>query len=131
MKYEVRWSSPTQGTRSTVVDALTLSTAQEQVESMYANIKGFNVIYVTPVFDKKEQPEVSESYSSSSSYESSDVDQNSSFSDVIGGASIFAGAVIFLFGLFYLPAGIIAMVVGGAVGFFGMKLAFLMSDKGW
>jgi hypothetical protein len=131
MKYKVAWSSPRQGIQSTTVDALNTFAAQEQVESMYAHIEGFRFISVSPVFEKKEQPEQQQSYSSVSSNSSSSGGDGDDFSTIIGGAAIFAGVIVALFGLFTLPAGIIAMVLGGLIGWLGMKLAFWLSDRGW
>jgi hypothetical protein len=132
MKYKVDWSSPRQGIRSTVVDALGPMQAQEQVESMYAHIEGFRFISTSPVFEKKEQPEQQQSYSSGSS--NSDVSSGGDvddFSTMIGAGSFFIAAIAILFGLFTLPTGIGAMLVGGAIGWFGWKLACWLSDKGW
>jgi hypothetical protein len=131
MKYKVAWSSPRQGIQSTTVDAINVFAAQEQVESMYAHIDGFRLISTSPVFDKKEQPEQQQSYSSTPSNSSSSGGDGDDFSTMIGSAAIFAGVIIALFGLFTLPTGIIAMVLGGLVGWLGMKLAFWLSDKGW
>jgi len=109
MKYKVDWTSPTQGVRSTTVDALTLNTAREQVESMYRDLKGFKVVCISPVFEKKEYEEP-ETYSTSSQSD---------------------GAFIALIGLFSLPSGIIALVIGGLIGWGGMQLGFWISDRGW
>ncbi len=128
MKYKVAWSSPRQGIQSTTVDAINVFAAQEQVESMYAHIDGFRLISTSPVFEKKERSEPEQSYTPESSSSGGDGDD---FSTMIGSAAIFAGVIIALFGLFTLPTGIIAMVLGGLVGWLGMKLAFWLSDKGW
>jgi hypothetical protein len=50
---------------------------------------------------------------------------------MIGGGAFALGGFIILFGLFTLPSGIGAMLVGGAIGWFGWKLACWLSDKGW
>lgn len=126
MKYKVAWSSPTQGIKSTTVDAINISAAQEQVESMYANIDGFSLISTSPVFDREEYSEPSDSGQSYSESGGGD-----SLSTVIGGGAIFIGAVIVFAGFFFLPAGILAMIVGGLVGWLGMKLGFWLSDRGW
>jgi hypothetical protein len=131
MKYKVVWNSPRQGIQSTTVDALGPMQAEEQVESMYAHIDGFRINHVTPVFEKQERSEPQQSYSSSSSSESSGGGSDDDFSTMIGGGALAAGFFIALFGLFTLPTGIIAMVIGGAVGWIGWKVACWLSDRGW
>ena len=130
MKYNVSWNSPRQGIRSTTVDALGPMQAQEQVESMYAHIDGFRINHVAPVFEKKEYSEPKQSYSSESSYsESSSSDDD--FSVMIGGGAFALGGFIILFGLFTLPSGIGAMLLGGAIGWLGWKVSCWLSDRGW
>jgi len=129
MKYKVSWNSPRQGIQSTEVDALGPMQAQEQVESMYAGVDGFRINHVTPVFDKKEYSEPSQSRSSQSSDDGGiDFDSVSEFVATVG---IMGGILVALFGLFTLPAGIIAMVIGGGIGWLGWKLGCWMQDKGW
>lgn len=127
MKFKINWNSPVQGSQSTTVDAINTFAAREQFNSMYGNIKGLNIISIGPVFEKEEYSEPEESYSSESSGGGSDDD----LSTIIGGGVVAAGGFIALFGLFTLPAGIIAMVIGGAVGWIGWKLACWLSDRGW
>lgn len=129
MKYKVDWTSPTQGIRSTTVDALNMTAAREQVESMYAHIKGFNAFCVSPVFDREEQPE--QQQSSSRSYSNSGGGGIDELSTLIATAGFFVGGGAFLLGLFTLPSGIVAMVIGGAVGWVGWKVACWLSDRGW
>ena len=129
MKYKVDWSSPRQGIRSTTVDALGPMQAEEQVNSMYAHVEGFKSFCVSPVFEKQERSEPEQSYSSS--YESSGGGDAEDFSVMIGGAAVAAGFFIALFGLFTLPTGIVAMVIGGAIGWVGWKVACWLSDRGW
>ena len=130
MKYKVSWNSPRQGICSTTVDALGPMQAQEQVESMYAHIDGFRINHVSPVFEKKEYSEPQQSYSSEPSYnESSSSDDD--FSVMIGGGAFALGGVIILFGLFTLPSGIGAMLLGGAIGWLGWKVSCWLSDRGW
>jgi len=130
MKYKVAWSSPRQGIQSTTVDALNTFAAQEQVESLYAHIEGFRLISTSPVFEKQERSEPEQSYSSESSYnDSSGGDED--FSTMIGTAAFVVGGSIILFGLITLPTGIGAMIIGGAIGWLGWKLACWLSDKGW
>jgi hypothetical protein len=130
MKFKVAWSSPRQGIQSTTVDALGPMQAQEQVESMYAHIDGFRFISTSPVFEKKEEPEQQQSYSSESSNNDSSGGVDS-FSTLIGAGSFFIAAIAILFGLFTLPTGIGAMLVGGGIGWLGWKLACFLSDRGW
>jgi len=128
MNYKVSWSSPRQGIKSTTVDALGPMQAEEQVESMYAHIDQFRIISVSPVFEKEEYSEPQQSYSSGSE---SSGGSGGDFSAVIGGGALVLAGFIILFGLLTLPAGIIAMIIGGAIGWVGWKLACLLSDKGW
>jgi hypothetical protein len=127
MKYKVDWTSPRQGIQSTTVDALGPMQAEEQVNSMYAHVEGFRSFCVSPVFDKKEYSEPQQSYSSSSESSGGSDD----FSTIVGGGAVAAGFFIALFGLFTLPTGIVAMVIGGAVGWIGWKVACWLSDRGW
>lgn len=131
MKYKVDWTSPRQGIQSTTVDALNMSAAREQVESMYAHIDGFKAYCVSPVFEKQECSEPQQSYSSDSESYSDGGGSDDDFSTIIAGVAFAAGGFIALLGLFTLPAGIIAMVIGGAVGWIGWKLACWLSDRGW
>ena len=126
MKYKVDWSSPRQGIRSTTVDAIGPMQAEEQVNSMYAHIEGFKAFCVSPVFDEEDYTESENSHTSESSGGDSD-----DFSTVVGGGALTLGFVIALFGLFTLPTGIVAMVIGGAVGWIGWKVACWLSDRGW
>jgi hypothetical protein len=128
MKFKIAWSSPRQGIQSTTVDAINTFAAQEQVESMYAHIDGFRFISVSPVFDKKEYSEPEQFESSHNESSGGDGDD---LSVTIGGAAIGFGALIAVAGLFFLPVGIVAMIIGGAIGFLGMKLAEFLSDRGW
>ena len=127
MKYKVSWNSPIQGIQSTTVDAINTFAAREQVESMYAHIDRFNIISISPVFEKKESTQSQTTYTSQSSSGGSSDD----FSTVIGGAALAGGFFIALFGLFTLPTGIVAMAIGGAVGWVGWKIACWLSDRGW
>lgn len=129
MKYKIVWNSPLQGSQSTIVDAINTFAAREQFNSMYGEIKGLNVVSISPVFEKKEHLEPQQSYNYSS--ESSGGGSGDDFSTIIGGGAIALGFFIALFGLFTLPVGIIAMVIGGGVGWIGWKLACWLSDRGW
>ena len=130
MKYKVAWSSPRQGIQSTTVDALGIMQAREQVESMYAHIDGFNFISASPVFEKQK---TYESYGQQpikvELVESSGSDDD--LSAGIGGAGLFVAACFILFGLFTLPTGIGAMLLGGAIGWLSWKLACWLGDRGW
>jgi hypothetical protein len=130
MKYKVVWNSPRQGIQSTTVDALGPMQAEEQVESMYAHIDGFRINHVTPVFEKQtthvsygQQPIKVELVESSGS--------DDDFSASIGGAGLFVAGCLILFGLFTLPSGIGAMLLGGAVGWLSWKVSCWLSDRGW
>jgi hypothetical protein len=131
MKYKVAWNSPRQGIQSTTVDALNTFAAQEQVESMYAHIDGFRVISISPVFEKNESPQPQQYYRPESSYSGSVSSGSEEFSTMVGGAAFFVAGVAFLWGLFTLPSGIVAMILGGAIGWLGWKLSCWLSDRGW
>ena len=129
MKYKVSWNSPRQGPQSTTVDAINSFAANEQVESMYAHVDGFRIIHTTPVFEKKEYSEPEQSRSSQSS--SDDEISFDSVSEFVATVGIMGGILVALLGLFTLPTGIIAMVIGGGIGWLGWKLGCWMQDKGW
>jgi hypothetical protein len=131
MKYNVSWNSPRQGIRSTTVDALGPMQAQEQVESMYAHIDGFRINHVSPVFEKKEYSKPEQSYNSESSYNDSSGGDADDISVGIATVGIFAAGGFILFGLFTLPSGIGAMLLGGAIGWLSWKLGCWLSDRGW
>ena len=131
MKYKVAWNSPRQGYRTTEVDALNTFAAQEQVASMYAHVDGFRINNTVPVSEKKEYSEPEQSYTSESSDSGDDGISFDSVSEFVATAGIMAGGFVALFGLFTLPAGIIAMVIGGGIGWLGWKLGCWMQDKGW
>jgi hypothetical protein len=130
MKYKVSWNSPRQGIRSTTVDALGPMQAQEQVESMYAHIDGFRINHVAPVFEKQK---TYESYGQQpikvELVESSGSDDD--FSTGVATLGFGIAAVAILWGLFTLPSGIGVMLLGGAIGWLGWKLACWLSDRGW
>ena len=130
MKYKVDWTSPRQGIRSTTVDAINLSAAKEQVESMYAHIEGFNAYCVSPVFEKEErdEPQRSSTSDSSSSSVGGDADDPSTMIATLG---ILGGVAVAFYGLFTLPTGIVAMVIGGVIGWIGWKIGCWLSDRGW
>ena len=130
MKYQVRWVSPKQGLQKTTVDAISPFAAREQVDSMYSHVEGYNVLSVAPVFEKKESPKVEQPYNSDE-YHNNESSGDDEFSVIVGTMAIFLGVGIAFLGLFFLPVGIIAMVIGGAVGWIGWKLACWLSDKGW
>lgn len=127
MKFKVNWSSPHQGIQKTTIDAINPFAAREQIKSMYAHIDGFNIISISPISDKKESNQSQSSYTSQSSSGGS----SSELSSVIGGGAFAVGFFIALFGLFTLPTGILAMIIGGAVGWVGWKVACWLSDRGW
>jgi hypothetical protein len=129
MKYKVAWSSPRQGICSTTVDALGPMQAQEQVESMYAHIDGFRFISTSPVFDKKEPESYDDDYEPS--YSESSGGDDDDFSTGIASVGLLVGGCVILFGLFTLPTGIGAMLLGGAIGWLSWKLACWLSDRGW
>lgn len=131
MKYKVVWNSPRQGIRSTEVDALGIMQAQEQVESMYADIEGFRINHVAPVFEKRESYEPEPSWQSDSSSYTSSGDGDESIGAGIAGVGLLVGGCIILWGMMTLPAGIGAMIIGGGIGWLSWKLGCWVSDRGW
>ena len=130
MKYKVAWSSPRQGIQSTTVDAINTFAAQEQVESMYAHIDGFRLISTSPVFEKQKSYEP-EPFHEPDSYSYNGGDSDDDISAGIGGAGLFVAGCLILFGLFTLPTGIGAMLLGGAIGWLSWKVACWLGDRGW
>jgi hypothetical protein len=133
MKYKVSWNSPSQGIQSTTVDALGPMQAEEQVKSLYAHIKDFRMISVSPVFEKRESYETEPSWQSDSSpYDNdSDSEYDGDVSAGIAGVGIFIAGCVILVGLFTLPVGIGAMIIGGAIGWLSWKLGEWLYGKGW
>ena len=130
MKYKVDWSSPRQGIQSTTVDAINMTAAREQVESMYAHIEGFKAFCVSPVFEQNRDSDPQQSYYSNSpgnNYHIGDGDDD--FSATIAAGFIVIGGILILVGLFNLPVGILAMILGGGIGWTGWKLGNWMNDK--
>ena len=127
MKYQINWNSPLQGAQSTTIDAINTFAAREQFDSLYGNVKGINVISISPVFEREKHEEPEQSYIHESS-SGGDVDDPSV---MIATVAIFGGAILGLYGLFTLPSGIGALILGGALGWVGWKLGCWLSDRGW
>lgn len=130
MKYKVDWSSPRQGIQSTMVDALNMTAAKEQVDSMYAHIDGFKVFCVSPVFEKEKTYQSYEQQPIKVQLvESSDVGSDDDISATIAAGFIVVGGILILLGMFSLPVGIFAMILGGGLGWLGWKIGCWMNDK--
>jgi len=127
MKYQINWNSPLQGAQSTTIDAINTFAAREQFNSLYGNVKGINVISISPVFEREKHEEPEQSYVRESS-SGGDADDPSV---MIATVAIFGGAILGLYGLFTLPSGIGALILGGALGWVGWKLGCWLSDRGW
>lgn len=128
MKYKVDWYSPKQGPRSTEVEAISSYAAKEQVDSMFGEIEGYKSYSVVAVFEEKSQNNnLSENYNSHTP-SSSDSDD---FSATITGVGFLVAGIAILWGLFTLPTGIGAMLLGGAIGWLSWKLGCWLSDHGW
>jgi len=124
MKYEVKWTANNQVVESDYVESLNNSGARSQVESMRGNMPGFKVIGVYGVSDSNPN-----STSTNVTHRESGIDDD--LSATIAGISVVAGGLVALIGLFMLPVGIIAGVIGGAIGWLGWKLADWLHDRGW
>jgi len=130
MKYKVDWSSPRQGIQSTMVDALNMTAAKEQVDSMYAHIDGFKVFCVSPVFEKEKTYQSYEQQPIKVQLvESSDVGSDDDISATIAAGFIIVGGILIFLGMFNLPVGIFAMILGGGLGWLGWKIGCWMNDK--
>jgi len=127
MKYQINWNSPLQGAQSTTIDAINTFAAREQFDSLYGNVKGINVISISPVFEREKHEEPEQSYD----YERSSGGDDDDPSVMIATVAIFGGAILGLYGLFTLPSGIGALILGGALGWLGWKLGCWLSDRGW
>ena len=124
MKYEVKWTANNQVVESDYVESLNNSGARSQVESMRGNMPGFKVLGVYGTRDSD-----SNSTSTNVTHRESGIDDD--LSATIAGISVVAGGLVALIGLFMLPVGIIAGVIGGAIGWLGWKLADWLHDRGW
>ena len=101
MKYKVDWSSPRQGIQSTMVDALNMTAAKEQVDSMYAHIDGFKVFCVSPVFEKEKTYQSYEQQPIKVQLvESSDVGSDDDISATIAAGFIIVGGILILLGMY-------------------------------
>jgi hypothetical protein len=132
MKFKVDWTSPKQGICSTTVEALNMGAAKEQVESMYAGIKGFKAFCISPVFDNPKHADT-QSLQKQCVIENSTshVNEDDCLSTSIGGLAITIGAAKILIGLVTLPTGLVGIVAGVTIGWLGMQLAYWLSDRGW
>ena len=127
MKFEVKWTANNQGIESDYVDSLNNFGARSQVESMRGNMPGFRIIGVHGVRETYDN----NSHSTPTTSNAQSHDSDDELSAIVAGVGVTAGFFIALFGLFFLPSGIIAFIVGGLVGWLGWKLAGWLSDRGW
>jgi len=124
MKYEVKWTAHNQLIESDYVDSLNNSGAESQVRSMRGNMPGFRVIGVYGVRESSNN----HSHCNSNTESSDSYDE---LSTIVAGTSVAAGGLIAIIGLFMLPVGIIAGVIGGLIGWLGWKFATWLQDRGW
>ena len=124
MKYNVKWSAAgLSPVNIQEVEALNPDAAKDVVQSMYGSTEDFRIINVSA-----SSPDVDYSSYSSSSGVGGDADDPST---IIATGGIIGGVILVLFGLFTLPVGIFAMILGGAAGRLRWKLACWVSDRGW
>jgi hypothetical protein len=124
MKYNVKWSAAgLSPVNIQEVEALNPDAAKDVVQSMYGSTEDFRIINVSA-----SSPDVDYSSYSSSSGVGGDADDPST---IIATGGIIGGVILVLFGLFTLPVGIFAMILGGAAGWLSWKLACWVSDRGW
>lgn len=131
MKFKACWSSPVQGIQYTEIDAINAVAAKQQMESLYGNIPGFSIAYVSCVMDEKKYPENSQFTHNTISNVDEDFDDDTPLSVFVGTGFVLVGIIIAFLGLFNLPQGLIALIIGGGLGFLGMKITFWMNDRGW
>ena len=128
MKFEVKWTANNQGIESDYVDSLNNFGARSQVESMRGNMPGFRIIGVHGVRETYDN----NSHSTPTTSNTQDsVFADEELSTMVAATSVTAGGLIAIVGLFMLPVGIIAGVIGGLVGWLGWKLATWLQDRGW
>jgi len=121
--YEVNWTSPTQGVVRTEVSALNTFAAREQVESMYAHVDGFSVVYVKPVTEEVSyvrennytQPDQSSYYEAGSGFDS--------WGEFVGTCIMLVAMAIILYGLFTLPNGLLFFILGAFLAWVAIKVA--------
>lgn len=118
--YEVSWTSPTQGAVRTEVSALNTFAAREQVESMYAHVDGFSVVYVKPVTEEVSYVREN-NYTQPSHYEAgSGFD---SWGEFVGTCIMLVAMAIILYGLFTLPNGLLFLILGALLAWVAIKVA--------
>jgi len=128
MKFEVKWTANNQGIESDYVESLNNFGAEAQVVSMRGNMPGFRVIGVYGVRESSND----NSHSTPTTSNTQDgIFDDEELSTMVAATSVTAGGLIAIVGLFMLPVGIIAGVIGGLVGWLGWKLATWLQDRGW
>lgn len=127
MKYEVKWTANNQVVESDYVESLNNFGAEAQVVSMRGSMPGFRVIGVYGVRESSND----NSHSTSTHSDTQIFDSDDNLSTMVAATSVAAGGLVAIVGLFMLPVGIIAGVIGGAIGWLGWKLATWLQDRGW
>ena len=129
MKYEVKWTAHNSLIQSDIVESLNGIGAQSQIESMRGSMPGFHIIG-TYAYNEPVDYSSSDSSNSTSSSEGYGYDMDFSANIVTFGLGV--AALLFIWGLATITStGILAMILGGFIGWLAWKVGTWLSDKGW
>ena len=127
MKYEVKWTANNNLIQSDIVESLNGIGAQSQVESMRGSMPGFHII---GTYAYNEPIDYSSSNSSTSASSSEGYDMDFSANIVVLGLGV--SALLFIWGLVTISStGILAMILGGFIGWLAWKVGSWLADRGW
>jgi len=127
MKYEVKWTAHNSLIQSDIVESLNGIGAQSQVESMRGSMPGFHII---GTYAYNEPIDYSSSNSSTSTSSSEGYDMDFSANIVVFGLGV--SALLFIWGLATISStGILAMILGGFIGWLAWKVGSWLADRGW
>jgi len=127
MKYEVKWTAHNSLIQSDIVESLNGIGAQSQIESMRGSMPGFRII---GTYAYNEPIDYSSSNNSTSTSSSEGYDMDFSANIVVAGFG--AAALLIIWGLTTISStGILAMILGGFVGWLAWKGGSWLADRGW